>query len=158
MKAVVILLFSYGENTTNTYFAFPCCNFSQESQVFDHFSGVIDNLAIDNKRYNLWDPKETLGSTLYAAPRYKAGFFPANGKAASFYGIGFIQHALGQFDISSGYTQMEVDFRTLHQNGIIMAISNEQQRYIFVLYLHNGYVNFYFEPGEDDGILLTTSR
>ena len=137
---------------------FPCCNFFQESQVFEHFSGIIDNLAIDSKRYNLWDPKETLGSTLYAVPRYKAGFYPANGKAASFYGNGFIQHALGQFNISSGYTQMEVDFRTLHQNGIIIAVSNEEQRYIFVLYLHNGYVNFYFEPGEDDGILLTTSR
>lgn len=115
-------------------------------------------MVIDNKRYNLWNPKETLGSTLYAVPRYKASFYPANGKAASFYGNGFVQHALGQFNISFGYTEVEVDFRTLHQNGIIMAVSNEQQRYIFVLYLQNGYVKFYFEPGENDGVPLTTSR
>lgn len=126
--------------------------------MFNHFSGIIDNLNIDNKRYNLWDPKATLGVPRYAVPRYKAGFFPANGKAASFYGNDFIQHALGEFNISSGYTKLEVDFRTLHQNGIIMAVSNEQQRYIFVLYLHDGYVKFYFEPEEDDGIALTTSR
>ena len=126
--------------------------------MFGHFSGIIDNLVIKNERYNLWNPKETRGGTLYAFPRYKVIFYPANGKAVSFYGNGFIQHALGQFDISSEYTAVELDFRTLHQNGIIMAVSNEQQIYIFVIYLHNGRVNFYFDPGPNDGITLTSSR
>ena len=124
----------------------------------DYYSGIIDNLVIDNKRFNLWDPAQMHGDTLYAVARYKASFYPANGKAASFFGNGFIQHAPGQFNISSGYTAVEVDFRTLHQNGIIMAVSNEQQRYIFVIYLHNGQVNFYFTTGENDGITLTTSK
>ena len=124
----------------------------------DHYNGIIDNLVIDNKRYNLWDPTQLYGGTLYAVPRYKANFYPANGKAASFFGNGFIQHAPGQFNTSSGYTAVELDFRTLHQNGIIMAVSNDQQRYIFVIYLHNGQVNFYFETGENDGITLTSSE
>ena len=131
---------------------------SQGYLPFDHFSGTIDNLVIDNNRYNLWNPAHSRGGILYAVPRYKPNFYPDSGKAVSFYGNGFIQHAVGEFNLSSGYAAVEVDFRTLHQNGIIMAVSNEEQRYVLVLYLHDGKVNFYFELGENDGITLTSSK
>ena len=124
-----------------------------------HFNGIVDNLVIDNIRYNLWNPEQAYGNDrLYAIPRHKRMFYPPNGRAASFHGNGYIQHAQGEFNSSLGYTAVEVDFRTLHQNGIIMAVSNEQQRYIFVIFLQNGRVNFYFEPGQNDAITLKSTR
>lgn len=125
----------------------------------NHFNGIIDNLVIDNTPYNLWNPKQAHGDgRLFAVPRYKRPFYPSNGNAASFHGNGYIQHALGQFNSSWGYTAVEVDFRTLQQNGIIMAVSSEQQKYVFVIYLQDGHVNFYFAPGENDAIRLPSTR
>jgi len=109
--------------------------------------------------YNLWNPKQAHGDgRLYAAPRYKRIFYPSNGNAASFHGNGYIQHALGQFKSSLGYIAVQVDFRTLKQNGIIMAVSNEEQRYVFVIYLQDGRVHFYFEHGQNDDITLDSTR
>lgn len=123
----------------------------------DHFRGMVDNLVIDNYRYNLWNSAQSHDGVKYAVPRYKPIYYPADGKAVSFYGNGFLQHAVGQFNVSSGYASVELDFRTLHQNGIIMAISSEEQRYVLVLYLHNGQVKYFFELGENDGITMTSS-
>lgn len=135
------------------------CIFLQESSGSGHFSGIIDNLVIDNTRYNLWNPKRVNGDgRLYAPLRYKTLFYPADGKAASFYGNGYIQHAPGQFNSSLGFAAVELDFRTLQQNGIIIAILNKQQRYHFVIYLHNGHVNFYFQPDQNNGITLQSTR
>ena len=132
--------------------------FLQESQELNYFNGIIDNFVMDKTRYNLWDSEETHGSgVLYAAPRYKRPFYPTNGKTVSFFGNGYLQHALGQFNGSLGFTAVELDFRTLHQNGIIMAISGDQGRYHFVIYIQNGQVNFYFEPDQDDGIILKST-
>ncbi|XP_068741417.1 laminin subunit alpha-like isoform X2 [Montipora capricornis] len=129
-----------------------------ESQELNYFNGIIDNFVMDKTRYNLWDSEETHGSgVLYAAPRYKRPFYPTNGKTVSFFGNGYLQHALGQFNGSLGFTAVELDFRTLHQNGIIMAISGDQGRYHFVIYIQNGQVNFYFEPDQDDGIILKST-
>lgn len=58
--------------------------------MFDYFSGVIDNLVIDNKGYNFWDFKEIFGSIWYVVFWYKVGFFFVSGKVVSFYGNGFI--------------------------------------------------------------------
>lgn len=132
--------------------------FPQESRELEYFNGIIDNLVVDNTRYNLWNPKQVHGnSRLYAASRYQRVFYPANGKASSFHGNGYIQHVPGPFNSSLGYAAVEVDFRTLQQNGIIIAVSDEQQRYHFVVYLHNGQVKFYFEPDQSDAITLTST-
>ena len=134
--------------------------FQESQQVSNYFKGIIDNLIIDSIRYNLWNPKQAYGDgRLYAVSRHRGQFYPQNGKAISFHGNGYIQHALGPFNNSMGYTEVEVEFRTLHQNGIIMAVSNKQQKYVFVIYLQHGRVYFYFQTGQSDaGITLESVR
>ena len=122
--------------------------FLQVLQHVDHFRGIIDNLVIDNIRYNLWNPREAHGSgRLYASPRYKRPFYPSDGRAASFFGNGYVQHALSQINSTFLYVEVELEFRTLHYNGVIMTISSDQLQYHVVLHLRNGQVNLYFEPG-----------
>ncbi|XP_029199679.2 laminin subunit alpha-like [Acropora millepora] len=117
-------------------------------QHVDHFSGIIDNLVVDNTPYNLWNPREAHGSgRLYASPRYKRLFYPSDGKAVSFFGNGYVQHALSQINSTFLHAEVELEFRTLHYNGVIMTISSDQLQHHVVLYLQNGQVNLYFESG-----------
>ena len=125
---------------------------------YGYYSGIIDNLVIDKQRYNLLRPEQEFGDWLLASPRYMGVFYRANGMAASFHGDGFLQHAMGQFNTSLGNTAVELEFRTLFQNGIIMAVTGENKRYVFVIFLQNGQVHFYFELGQVDSITLTTTR
>lgn len=122
--------------------------FLQILQQVDHFRGIIDNLVVDNTRYNLWNSREAHGSgRLYASPRYNRLFYPSDGKAASFFGNGYVQHALSQNNSTFLHAEVELEFRTLHYNGVIMTISSDQLQYHVVLYLQNGLVNLYFESG-----------
>ena len=125
---------------------------------YGHYIGVIDNLLVDKHRHNLWRPDEFTGTRLYANAPFPGAFYPATGATASFFGTGFVQHEMGEFSTSLGYSVLELDFRTLQENGILFAVTDAQMHYTFVVFLNKGRVNFRFEIQQDTVIELDSTK
>ena len=125
---------------------------------YGHYIGVIDNLAVDQAKYKLWRPENFVGTRLYAPSRHPRRFYPDTGEAASFFGTGLLQHEMGQFETSTGHSQLELDFRTFQKDGMLFAVTDARGRYVFAVFLENGRVNFKFEINQDSAVEMSSAK
>eukprot|EP00794_Sanderia_malayensis_P010016 gene10016-11039_t len=118
---------------------------------------TMDNLVINNIRYNLWSYTSSTGQITYAETRY--GFRPTiDGTWISFYGNGFLRQNVGTFKINSEYSEIQLEFRTLRDNTVIFGVTDASGSFVYGLYLVNGKLLFQFATGVGQNAALITAR
>ena len=124
---------------------------------YGQYSGVIDNLQVNNIKYNLWGYSSFSGTPKYSATRY--GFrATATGTWVSLFGNGFIRHGIGGFKIDAAYSQAQIEFRTLRKDAVILGVTNSTGSFVYALYIIAGKLIFQFSAGVGQNAALMTQR
>ena len=125
--------------------------------LYGQFSGIIDNLAINTIKYNLWSQISFSGSPSFAATRY--GFRPTiSGTWISFFGNGALQLRTGPLQINADYSAVQLEFRTLRDNVVVFGVTNIAGSFVYALYLIGGKLLFQFSSGVGQNAALITQR
>ncbi|XP_065060169.1 laminin subunit alpha-1-like [Rhopilema esculentum] len=125
--------------------------------LYGQYSGIIDNLEINTIKYNLWSQISFFGSPSFAATRY--GFRPTiSGTWISFFGNGALQLRTGPLQINADYSAVQLEFRTLRDNVVVLGVTNIAGSFVYALYLIGGKLLFQFSSGVGQNAALITQR
>ena len=125
--------------------------------LYGQYSGVVDNLVINNIKYNLWTQFSYSGTLFYASTRY--GFKPTTAATwISFFGNGIVRQSIGGFQINSAYSEVQLEFRTIRDNSVLLGVTDTTGSFVYGLYLRNGKLLFQFAAGVGQNAALITNR
>ena len=107
---------------------------------YTFYDGVLDHLRINSDKIHLWQPEQKYGEELFHANRRFLDHPTSPAYAATFFGSGGIWHKMGQFRLNVSTVGIGLEFRTLHQNGMLLEVLNESDASVLEVFLQNGYV------------------
>jgi hypothetical protein len=122
------------------------------------YNGVLDHLRFNSETFHLWQPEQKYGEELFHANRR----FPKHPLspvfAASFFGTGGIWHKMGQFSLNASVVAIGLEFRCLHQNGVLLAVLNGSDVSVLEVFLQEGHFKAVVKSESLQRITLTSRR
>ena len=97
------------------------------------------------------------GITLYAPLRMAAPKL-TNGSALTFFGNGFLKQRMGTFKTNGMYSEIELEFRTLKDNVVLVGITGQTGSFVYGLYIFGGRVMFQFATSQGNNNAIVTSK
>ena len=80
------------------------------------------------------------------------------GNWISLFGNGFLRHSIGNFQINSASSEIQIDFRSLKDNTVILGVTDSTGGLVYGLYLVGGKLLFQFSSGVGQNSALITNR
>ena len=80
------------------------------------------------------------------------------GNWISLFGNGFLRHSIGNFQIQSASSEIQLDFRSLKDNTVILGVTDSTGGLVYGLYLVGGKLLFQFSTGVGQNSALITNR
>ena len=111
---------------------------------------------VNGYKYNLWRTTFFQGVRLYA-PFKTAAPKLTNGSSITLFGSGFLKQRMGAFQVNGMYSEIELEFRTLKDNVVIIGVTGKTGSFVYGLYLFGGRMMFQFATslGNNNAIVST---
>jgi hypothetical protein len=122
------------------------------------YNGVLDHLRINSQTFHLWQPDEKYGQELFHANKRLPKHPHVPVYAASFFGTGGIWHKMGQFSLNVSLVTVALEFRTLHENGVLLSIVNGSDVSVLEVFLQEGHVKAVLRSLSSQKITLSSRR
>ena len=78
--------------------------------------------------------------------------------AASFFGTGGILHKMGQFSLNVSKVTITLEFRTLHENGVLLDVLNVSDVSVLQIFLQEGHVKAVLRNLSSQTITVSSNR
>lgn len=121
------------------------------------FSGLFDNVMMNGYKYNLWRTTSFQGDRLYAPFKTPAPKL-TNGSSITLFGSGYLKQRMGAFQVSGMYSEIELEFRTLKDNVVIIGVTGKTGSFVYGLYLFGGRMMFQFATSEGNNNAIVSTK
>lgn len=148
----------YNEYTTLYLGGLPPDILPGVASYYGYYDGVIDHLRIKTDKIFLWSSERKYGQQLYHSNRLFPNRPPGPIYEASFFGTGYLHHKMGGFSINVSRVAVQMEFRTLHQTGVLLEVLNTSNVPLFGVYIAQGSVKGFLVMGSSRRITITSTQ
>ena len=121
------------------------------------FAGIFDNAMMNGYKYNLWKTASFQGVRLYAPYKIPAPKL-TNGSSITLFGSGYLKQRMGAFQVSGMYSEIQLEFRTLKDNVVIIGVTGKTGSFVYGLYLFGGRMMFQFATSEGNNNAIVSTK
>ena len=119
----------------------------QQENAASSYDVVYSDLEIDQYTYDFWNLPLPVNNAEFALAKHPNRYYPDNGQAASFAGTSYIVQSVGDVTTNSVNLLVDLAFRTLNSDGVLMAMYEDVTSTQLILYLNEGRVHVEVRSG-----------